>query len=365
VVIKRMKLKAIILRNELEDDHVLWVKACEDNKKSIEYRIVNLTASNWLEEIRKEPFDILLAKPGGLTAPFKQLYDERVYILGKVLFYNIFPSPEEIFIYENKRFLSYWLKANNIPHPATFVFYNRNEAMEFAESCLYPLVAKANIGASGSGVIILHTKKEADDYIKHTFSAKGAPKRSGPNLDKGELLARGLHYIVHPNDIQKKLSIYRSIRCDIQADFVIFQEFIEHDFEWRVVRIGESFFAHKKLKIGEKASGSLIKVYENPPLLLLDFVKKITDKHQFYSQAIDVFESKQDYLVNEMQCIFGQSDTHQMQVNETPGRYVHINDNWIFEGGSFCENACFNLRISFIIERFSKNIQSYEGIICK
>ena len=62
------KIKTIILSNELKDDHNLWVKACKEYNEKIEYRVVNLTSCNWLEEIQKEPFDILLAKPGGLTA---------------------------------------------------------------------------------------------------------------------------------------------------------------------------------------------------------------------------------------------------------------------------------------------------------
>ena len=103
-------LKAIILGNNQKDEHLPWVLACEDFKNQISYRIVNLTAQNWLEEIQKEEADVLLAKPDCLTSALKQLYDERIYILAKKLNYKVFPSPEEIFIYENKRLLSFWLK---------------------------------------------------------------------------------------------------------------------------------------------------------------------------------------------------------------------------------------------------------------
>ena len=346
-----IKIKAIILKNELEDDHILWVKACDIHRDELEYRIVNLTSNSWLEEIQKLPCDILLAKPGGLTAPFKQLYDERIYILAYVLGYKIYPSPLEIFIYENKRFLSYWLKANNIPHPETQVFYNSLESIEFVGKTKFPIVAKANIGASGSGVMILHDKEEAENYVKETFSGKGAQRRSGPNLDKGGLLKRGFHYIIHPEDINKKLSIYRTVKLDAQLNFLIFQEYVEHDFEWRVVRIGESFFAHKKLKTGEKASGTTKKGYDNPPLSLFDFVRNITDNHNFYSQAIDLFESGKDYLVNEIQCIFGQSDPYQMLVDNKEGRYRFINGFWVFEGGSFNLNESYNLRVDWIIQQ--------------
>jgi len=352
-----MKLKAIILRNELEDDHVLWIKACEEYRNIIDYKVVNLTSSDWFEEIQKEPFNILLAKPGGLTAPYKQLYDERVYILGNVLGYKIFPSLEEILIYENKRFLSFWLKANNIPHPRTDVFYNKKEALEFLDKQIFPLVGKTNIGASGSGVYILKTREEAIHYLALTFSGGGTPKRIGPNFRKRGIFLRGVQYMNHPLEILKKLKLYKSIGMDPQKGFVIFQEYVPHDFEWRVVRIGDSFFAHRKLKIGEKASGSLIKEYKNPPFPLLDFVRDITDKHNFYSQAIDIFESEKGYLVNEMQCIFGQSDPYQMLVNEIAGRYLFLNNNWIFENGLFNKNECYNLRIAFIIETLSKRNQ--------
>ncbi len=349
------KIKAIILSNELPNDHLLWVKACEKFKEQLEYHIVNLTQNNWLDEIQSFPFEIFLAKPPGLTALFKQLYDERIYILGKVLNYEIFPSPEEIFIYENKRLLSFWCKANGIPHPSTHVFYSREEAESFINTSNIPLVAKTNIGASGSGVKILHDIKEITIYIQKSFSQRGAPKRIGPNLDKGGLLKRGFHYVFHPTDIPKKLSIYKSKCLDRQAGFVILQEYIPHSFEWRVVRIGDSFFAHKKLKLGEKASGSLKKGYDKPPLALLDFVKNITDRHQFFSQAIDIFETGQGYLVNEMQCIFGQSESYQMLVNGKPGRYRFIEGKWTFEEGDFARNQCYDLRIEFLIEKCSKS----------
>jgi glutathione synthase/RimK-type ligase-like ATP-grasp enzyme len=348
------KIKAIILCNELIDDHLLWLKACEEYKDKIEYRVVDLTSNSWFEDIQSHSFDILLAKPGGLTMPYKQLYDERVYILNKVLGYQIFPAADEIFIYENKRFLSFWLKVNNIPHPRTDVFYNQKDAIEFVNVQTFPIVGKVNIGGSGSGVSILKTMRSALDYINRTFSGKGAPRRSGPNLSKGGLFKRGFHYLAYPMDISEKLNLYKTISSHPQTDFVIFQEYIPHSFEWRVVRIGDSFFAHKKLKIGGKASGTLQKGYENPPFALLDFVKEITDIHKFYSQAIDIFESERGFLVNEMQCIFGQSDPYQMLVDGKEGRYQFFNGKWLFEEGEFNNNKCYNLRVEHVMQKLLK-----------
>lgn len=344
------KINFVILKNELTHDHDIWVKACENFPKIVNYDVVDLTKNDWLERIQNKPVDCLLTKPGGVNSSFKQLYDERIYILERVLGYNVYPTAEEVFVYENKRFLSAWLKANQIPHPQTYVFYTENDACEAIVNMNFPIVAKTNIGASGSGVQIIKNSKQATKYIKDVFSGKGAKQRTGPNLKKGGLFKRGLHYVIHPSDIKNKLNIYKLRSRSLQKDFIIFQKYVPHQFEWRVVRIGDSFFAHKKLIKGGMASGSLLKGYDKPPLALLDFVKQITDKHKFYSQAIDVFESKEGYLVNEMQCIFGQSDPYQMLVDGIPGRYRNINNKWIFEPGDFNQLESFKLRVEYIIE---------------
>jgi hypothetical protein len=347
------KIKIIILRNELENDHTLWIKACLDFNDQLEFRVVDLSKNNWLSEIQKEKFDVLLAKPSSLTSHFKTLYDERIYILERCLGYYIFPSAEEIFIYENKRFLSFWLEANRIPHPKTNIFYTKEEALNYIKEVTFPIVAKTNIGASGSGVIILKESKSAINYTLETFEGNGAKQRNGPNLSKRGLLLRGFFYFFRPREIFTKLLIYQTRKLNMQKEFVLFQEFVSHDFEWRVVRIGDSFFAHKKLKIGEKASGSLLKEYAKPPFPLLDFVREITNKHGFFSQSIDVFEiGEEKYLVNEMQCVFGQSDPHQMLIDGIPGRFLYKENNWLFEPGNFNANESFNLRIKYILEKF-------------
>ena len=109
---------------------------------------------------------------------------------------------------------------------------------------------------------------------------------------------------------------------------------------------------------GEKASGSLIKGYENPPFRLLDFVKEVTDKRGFLSQSVDVFEAADGrYLVNEMQCTFGQSDPYQMLVDGVPGRYRYLNDEWVFEAGDFNRYQSFLLRLEHFIDLLNSSKQ--------
>lgn len=345
------KHKVCILTNEFEDDHQFWLKTLEANSELVDFSLINLTSNDWLNSVLLSDAEVFIARPPGLSDQSKHLYDERLYIIANTLKKRLYPSFEEVLVYENKKFLSYFLKANSIPHPKTDVFYSKDEALQFCQKTKYPIVAKFNIGASGSGVRILKTKEKAIEYVNQSFSGSGAPKRWGPNLEKGNLFKRGIHYLFNPRDIFKKLSLYKKKKATKQIGYLILQEYIEHSFEWRCVRMGDSFFAHKKLKIGEKASGTLLKGYENPPLEIFDFVKDITDRVNFSSLAIDIFETDNGrYLVNEMQCYFGQSDAFQMMVNDRIGRYRFIDGAWVFEEGDYAKNACYDLRLQYLLE---------------
>jgi len=342
-----------ILQNEVLDDHLLWVHACSERADVLTWEVVDLTRADWLERMRRGRFDMMLATPPGWNTAFRILFDERLYILHHVLGIPVYPSFEEIQIYENKKYLAYWLDARGIPHPPTWVFYYREEALDFLKNTAYPLVAKTSIGGGGSGVVLLKDEKAACQYVESVFSGKGAPLQVGPKWRKSGFWKRAVRKLLHPGELRQKLYQYRLQRAEIQKDFVLFQAFVPHAFEWRVVRIGDSFFAHKKLKKGEKASGSLLKGYDNPPLSLFDFVERITTPYGFLSQAVDLFEAPDGsggYWVNEMQCIFGQSDPYQMLVDGQPGRYRQLGGEWVFEAGDFNRWECFALRVEHVLQ---------------
>ena len=348
------KKKLAILRNEVKEDHQLWIKACKEFIDRVDYDVIDLTKSDWLQRVLDGAYDGLLALPGGWTTSYKTLYDERVRILHCELGLPVFPTLGEIEVYENKKYLSYWLAANQVPHPKTWVFYQEDDAMDFLKTATLPLVAKTSVGGGGSGVQILKSKSAIKHYIHDTFSGPGVTQVVGPKWRKKGFFMRVIRKMKNMREFREKLSLYTHQRSEIQKDFVFFQEFIPHNFEWRVVRIGDSFFAHKKLVKGEMASGSLLKGYENPPLALLDFVKEVTEKRGFLSQAVDIFEAADgSYLVNEMQCIFGQSDPYQMMVDGQPGRYRWLNDSWVFEPGDFNRLESFQLRLESFLEILS------------
>lgn len=351
------KLKLAILKNEIPGEHIMWVKACEEKRDLVEWEEIEFTKSDWLDKVKAGNYDGLLAIPGTYTSASKNLYDERIKIVNRALGIPLFPTLNELLIFENKRYLSYWLKAYDIPHPDTYVFYSKSEALNFIEQTNYPIVAKTSIGAAGSGVEIIRNAGDAEEYVAKTFSGKGIKRRNGPKVGNKGFFIRAFKTLFNPAALKVKLTKYKLVDSERQKDFVLFQKFIPHDFEWRCVRIGDSFFAHKKLKVKDKASGSLLKGYETPPEDLLNFIKNITDRCDFSSQAIDLFVGENgEYLVNEMQCLFGQSDPYQMLIDGKPGRYVFQNNKWIFEEGDFARLQCFSLRLETFIDMLYKKL---------
>lgn len=349
-----MKFDICILANETPSDHEPWVVAIKKSGLIRSFDIVNLVSENWFSEIRGKTYDLFILRPPGKTELFKRLYDERVLLINQYLSVPIYPSLYEVLIYENKRYLRDWLMVNHLPHPETFVFFDEKEAKEFLKKRQkYPIVGKTNIGASGNGVIILNDNTQLQDYIEEAFH-KGIKAKSGPKLSKGSLFKKAQKLLKIKGFLKQRIKDYLPSGLNIQYHYVILQEYISHEFEWRCVRIGDSFFAHKKIAKKGKASGHLLKRYDTVPVALLDFIRDVTNKTGLRSVSIDVFERNNTYLINEIQCFFGQSDPYQMLVNNVPGRYVYINESWTFEEGMFNTNLSYDLRLKDAISLIKK-----------
>lgn len=343
-----------ILKNETLLDHLPWVNACNKFPELINYDVIDITLNNWFKKVTAKEYDMFLLRPPGRLERFKRLYDERVFILSQILGKNVYPSPVEALIYENKRLLRDWLQANNIPHPESFIFINEDEAVRFAGYCNnFPVVAKTNMGASGNGVVFINSKTELLKYVKKAFTT-GNKTKSGFKLYKGSIFKKIKKIWSNHYFLKQRLNDYKLMAAEVEKGIVFFQEFIPHTYEWRCVRIGDSYFAHKKIAKNNMSSGTLLKGYDPVPESLLDFVKEITDRAKINSTSIDIFEKDINYLVNEIQCFFGQSDPYQMLVNGKPGRYRIDAGKWYFEEGDFARNSCYDLRLEHVISLLSK-----------
>ena len=298
--------------------HKFWIAACRDLELS--YQIIYLDRSDWLKQINQSGCKTLLVWPDISDEVTKNMQDERLRIANLELNKRIYPSLQEVWLYENKRVQHYWLNAHGFKTPKTWVFYCLDEAVAFLDQVNYPVVFKSNLGAAASGVYIINNKKEAlkkaKEFLKKGYKVKG--EKSIPR-QKGSL------YV---------------------------QEYLPNVKEWRMVRIGNSYFGHGKDMAGQFHSGSGKANWDMPPQKAFELLHDITETGKFTSMDVDMFEDQSGNLyINELQTVFGNSIAkEQLKVDGIPGRMVRKDDGqYVFEAGDFCKNHLCNLRLQYLI----------------
>ena len=299
--------------------HKDFVYGCRD--LGISYSLIDLAASDWIEGIRKSECDAFLAWPSNLPIVRKAMCDDRLRILAEDMGKIIYPAVKETWLYESKLRIRDWLEAHRFQHPRSEVCFDEGAAQDFVRRAELPLVLKTSAGASAAGVYILRDVAAARRMVSRAFSEGVVVRGQGPE--------------------------------ERQRGVVFFQEYLADVQEWRMVRIGRSFFGYRKEKgDGEFHSASKTWSWLDPPRSLLDLTREVTDRGGFTSMNVDVFETTDGrLLVNELQTVFGATTpADQLRVDGVAGRYVHDGGTWRFEKGPFSKNACANLRIRHVVE---------------
>lgn len=324
---------------DVYEHYKLYEKSCIE--LNIEYVIIDALSSSWLENLQKNlDCDGYLVRPPHEFQEHNDVFMERLYFLNKELGKPIYPSYEELRLYENKRNMVSWLQIHKFPHPNTKVFIEKSEALEYIENCKYPIVIKSNIGSSATGVKIVKSKSEAKKIINNVFG------RFHPLFAIGQPQKR------------KKFGINIPVFGNVQKHTILIQEYHKIKWEWRIIKIDNSYFGHQKLLKDEFASGSGLVGWVEPPKELLDMVRNICDKGNFNSMAVDIFETEDGkYLVNELQSIFGSYNDSQMYIDGVPGRFKYIDGKFIFEKGVFNRFGSYLLRVEHFIKLLTNELK--------
>jgi hypothetical protein len=304
---------------EFTHAHKDYMGACCD--LGVPYKILDLSRPDWITVMQNSGCDAFLVCPSCELSVWKRMYDERLRVMVEDMGKIIYPSYNELWFYESKRRMCYWLQAHGISHPQTWIFYNFSDAMEFTRNTELPIVFKSDFGSAASGVRVFRSRLLLRRYIKRCFG-KGIVRKDEDPRDRS-------------------------------WGSVLLQEYLADAKEWRMIRIGDSYFGHQKLRKGNFHSGSRIYGWYDPPRELLDFTREITEEGKFTSMCIDILETMNgNYYVNELQSLFGASQPHQMRVNGKPGRYIYDSQkkHWQFEEGEFNTNGSCNLRIKALLK---------------
>lgn len=294
--------------------HEPYAAACKGMK--VGYRMVDIFSHDWINQVKHSKCKVFLVWPGESIQEWKRLYDDRIRFIVEYMGKKVFPDLPATWIYGSKERQSAWMDLNAIPHPLTKIFYKKDEALEYVYSqTAYPIIAKTDMGAVASGVRILRSCKEAAKYVNAAFSTG--------------------------------IQGYYSDKQTRQWRHVLFQEYLPNTKEWRVHRQGDSFFGFGKIKKGDFHSGSGGTHWVAPPTAALDLAWSITERGGFKSMAVDIFETEDGrFLVNELQCVYGQHCAVQLVKDGVSGRFLRREGGqWEFEAGEFSINHGCNLRV--------------------
>ncbi len=304
-----------------------YIQACEE--LGVAYRVIDIVSNCWWENICEAQVDGYLVRAAGDNEVRKQMYNERLWFIQEYKGLPMYPSFFGNLLYENKRMQAYWMKIHGIPHPPTWVFYNREEAYDFIlrqES--WPLVSKPNLGGAGSGIRIIRNVRQASRLVRRVFTRL---KWYNPGLGRW----KRWHGIRMP------------VMDDRQHNYLIFQQYIPSKWEWRILKAGNTYFGHQKLARHGLHSGSRRMACVDPPKDLLELVKKISEESGIRSLNVDILEGEDGHCyVNEIQTFWGVRTSFQMKINGKACRYLDMGEGqWKLEYGDFHRNRGCNLRV--------------------
>ena len=307
--------------------HKYYIAACR--KKKISYRVFSILDDDWIDTVNMHKCDAYLVWPSVMPTSAKEAFDYRLNILEDDMGKIVYPKWKACWLYEHKPRLRDWLKSHDLPHPKTWVFYKKEQALSFALSSDFPVVVKTATGASASGISIVHNHRQLVKAINLAFGRGLRPRSFDPN--------------------------------DRQWGYVYIQKYYPNVKEWRMVRIGDSFFGYRKEPgVTGLHSASNAWSWLDPPVALLDLARQVTEIGGFKSMDVDIFLTEDNQLfINECQTVFGCSTPAiQMKVDEKSARYIYENDQWQLEEGEFCDNHMCNLRIEYLINQLREKTKN-------
>jgi glutathione synthase/RimK-type ligase-like ATP-grasp enzyme len=176
---------------------------------------------------------------------------------------RVFPSTDTCWSFDDKISQKYQLEAVGAPLAPTYCFFSEEAAAHWAESTVYPVVAKLRRGAGSANVKLLRTKSEALRHIRQSFRGGFAAVRSPLSAAVDGAIRRrtaGQWLDVAARAPKTIANILRARRAiEAERGYVYFQQFLPNNsYDVRVTVIGDRAFGFSRnTRPGDfRASGS-------------------------------------------------------------------------------------------------------------
>ena len=280
-----------------------WLEYC--NNKEIDYKLVDCFASDIIEQMKN--CSVLMwhwSHQDYKAVIFSRQLTSSLEMMGK----HVFPNSQTCWHFDDKVGQKYLLEAIGAPLVPSYIFYDRNKALDWAKAASYPKVFKLRGGAGSANVKLVRDAAGAKQLINRAFS-KGFKSAS-----RLYYFQERLWHFKRDNSLKALLNIFKGIgrlfiptagelNLPVQKNYVYFQNFIpDNNHDIRVVVIGKRLFAIKRIaRNGDfRASGSGHIIYDPDqiPKACLKLAFLLSKKMQFQCMAYDfVFDKGAPLLV--------------------------------------------------------------------
>lgn len=282
-----------------------WIAYCEE--KHIPYKIVNCHANDIVQQLADCDALLWHHQQGG---PKDILFAKQLLFSLEQSGKKVFPDFNTGWHFDDKIGQKYLLEALNITELVpTWVFYNKADALKWADSVSFPKVFKLRGGAASQNVRLVRTKAMARKLIDRAFGkgfkaydALGSLKERIRKYRLGKANARevvkGLVRLAVPPP-------YAQIMGN-ESGYIYFQEFMPgNDSDTRIIVIDGKAFAIKRMvrKNDFRASGSGHIVHDQRQIDLrcVQLAFAFTEKLKAQCVAYDfVFDAKNNPLLIEI-----------------------------------------------------------------
>jgi glutathione synthase/RimK-type ligase-like ATP-grasp enzyme len=240
-----------------------WIAHCE--KEGIPYKIVDCyknDISQQLTDCTALMWHFHHASPRATLFAKQLLYS--VAASGK----KVFPDFNTVWHFDDKVGQKYLLEQLGAPLIASYVFYTKEEALEWVNSTSFPKVFKLRSGSSSNNVQLVTSKEAAVHLVNQAFGKGFSQYNAWPNFKErirkfkhGKTsfvnVAKGFIRLFYTTEFAKV--------AGREKGYIYFQEFIENnDCDIRIIVVDEKAFAIKRMvrENDFRASGSGTILYD-------------------------------------------------------------------------------------------------------
>jgi glutathione synthase/RimK-type ligase-like ATP-grasp enzyme len=293
-----------------------WIKYCKEN--NIIYKTVNCYDSDIINQLND---------CDGLMWHWT-LNDYRAELIIRQITHSfekkglkVFPDINTGWHYDDKVGQKYLLEAIDAPLAKSYVFYSKQDALNWLNTTSFPKVFKLRTGASSSNVRLVKNIQEAKKKVNKAFG-HGFPNISrvgrlkerlykfkrNKDLTSAKLLLGGIVRLFIPREVEKF--------SHREKGYVYFQDFIpDNDFDTRLIVIGNRCFGIKRYcrKNDFRASGSgvLSHLGENADKRMIELAFGVADKLKAQSIAFDFVYEKNIPKIVELSYCFAMGNIYE------------------------------------------------------